>query len=155
MSTGIVATTRDDRGRMDPQIATDRPVPDARRLQQRRRAQGAGRQDDVARPDDERSHARPRVGAGHQCAALDTDGAAALDQHLGDPDLGHDAGAGRGGSREVDTDAGLLRSAPTAERATATVVTGDGVATRQGRLPAEPLGADEDDLVLRRLTAHR
>jgi hypothetical protein len=90
---------------MDAQVLTDGSVADTRRLQQRRRAEGACGQDDLPGTDDELPDPRLRVGTRDQGAALDAYGATSFHEHLRDADLGHDPGTRLGRSCQVDADA--------------------------------------------------
>src|SRR5690349_521877 len=147
--------TRHDRYRMHAQVPADPPMSHARCLEERGCPQRARREDDLSGAYDDLADPWRRFRSRDERATLDAYRAAALDQHLGDPDLGHDAGAGRRGADQMYPDSRLLRPTPATERATATVVAARGVALDGRGLPAEPLGAGEDDLVLWRDTSDR
>ena len=97
--------------------------PDARRTTGR--PQGAGRDDDLRRPDDEpasRRRRRRRRSRSTSTLGLDAGRPAALDEHLRDPRPVDDPGAaGRGAAARWTRIAGLLRPARAAERTAAAV----------------------------------
>ena len=141
----------DDRHRMEPQVAADRRVLEAGRLQDRRasaarrpRATTCG-----ARTTSRRGSARPRRARrsrGSVQSALPSTPTAPAAPRRGTPhpDARHDPGSGRMSRGEVRPDPRLLRAAPAAERAAAAVAAVDRVPAGRPALPAERGGAAQD-----------